>query len=224
MPDPNPLLTIAMLLGAGAGMQWLAWRLKVPAILLLLLTGFAAGPLLGLFEPERTFGGLFRPLVSLAVGIILFEGGLTLRLGDLGGAGNVVMRLCTVGAAVSWALTTVLAQWIAGLSFELALLVGAILVLTGPTVVIPLVRHVRPRKPLGPILRWEGILIDPIGAVLALLAVERVASGQKLGFAEWCAFSAPFLSTCPSEAASGFNAAHGRSSGGRRATRSEFFC
>ena len=174
MPDPNPLLTIALLLGAGAGMQWIAWRLKVPAILLLLLTGFAAGPLLGWFEPERTFGGLFRPLVSLAVGIILFEGGLTLRLGDLGGAGNIVMRLCTVGAAVSWILTTLLAQWIAGLSFELALLVGAILVLTGPTVVIPLVRHVRPRKPLGPILRWEGILIDPIGAVLALLVLEAL--------------------------------------------------
>ena len=174
MPDPNPLLTIAMLLSAGAGMQWLAWRIKIPAILLLLLTGFAAGPLLGWFRPEHTFGDLFRPLVSLAVGVILFEGGLTLRLRDLDGAGSIVTRLCTIGAATSWLLTTLAAHWIVGVRFEIALLVGAILVLTGPTVVIPLVRHVRPRKPLGPILRWEGILIDPIGAMLALLVLEAL--------------------------------------------------
>ena len=174
MPDPNPVLTIALLLSAGASMQWIAWRLKVPAILLLMLSGFAAGPLLGWFEPERTFGELFRPLVSLAVGVILFEGGLTLKLRELAGAGSVVTRLCTVGAAVSWGLTTLAAHWIVGVRFPIALLVGAILVLTGPTVVIPLVRHVRPRKPLGPILRWEGILIDPIGAVLALLVLEAL--------------------------------------------------
>ena len=174
MPDTNPLLTIALLLGGGAALQWLAWRLRVPAILFLLLAGFAVGPLLGWFEPEDTFGDLFRPLVSLAVGIILFEGGLTLRFHELGGTGSVVTRLCTVGAGVSWLLTTLFAQWIVGVDFEVALLVGAILVLTGPTVVIPLVRHVRPRKPLGPILRWEGILIDPIGAVLALLVLEAL--------------------------------------------------
>ena len=172
MPDSNPLLTIALLFGAGAGMQWLAWRLKVPAILLLLLAGFTAGPLLGWFHPEQTFGELFRPLVSLAVGVILFEGGLTLRLREIRGAGSVVLRLCVIGSGVTWALTTLAALWIVGVSFEVALLVGAILVLTGPTVVIPLVRHVRPQRPLGPILRWEGILIDPIGAVLALLVLE----------------------------------------------------
>lgn len=181
MPDPNPLLTIALLLGTGAAMQWLAWRLKVPAILFLLLAGFAAGPLLGWFEPEATFGALFRPLVSLAVGVILFEGGLTLRFRDLAGAGGVVTRLCTFGAGVSWLLTTVAAQAIVGVSFEVALLVGAILILTGPTVVIPLIRHVRPRKPLGPILRWEGILIDPIGAVVALLVLESLTGHDSLG-------------------------------------------
>ena len=180
MPDPNPLLTIALLLGTGAAMQWLAWRLKVPAILFLLLAGFAAGPLLGWFEPEATFGALFRPLVSLAVGVILFEGGLTLRFRDLAGAGGIVTRLCTVGAGVSWLLTTVAAQAIVGVSFEVALLVGAILILTGPTVVIPLIRHVRPRKPLGPILRWEGILIDPIGAVVALLVLESLTGHDSL--------------------------------------------
>ncbi|MGC6488853.1 MAG: cation:proton antiporter [Planctomycetota bacterium] len=180
MPDPNPLLTIALLFGVGAGMQWLAWRLKVPAILFLLLAGFTAGPLLGWFDPERTFGALFRPLVSLAVGVILFEGGLTLRRKEIEGAGGVVFRLCLLGAGVTWLLTTLAAQWIVGVRFEIALLVGAILVLTGPTVVIPLVRHVRPKRPLGPILRWEGILIDPVGAVLALLVLEGLTGHDSL--------------------------------------------
>lgn len=174
MPDVNPVLTIALLLAAGATMQWLAWRVRVPAILFLLIAGFVIGPVLGIFKPEDTFGPLFRPIVSLAVGIILFEGGLTLRFDELRGVGRVVTNLCTIGAAVTWLLTTLAGWWIVGVRFEIALLVGAILVLTGPTVVIPLVRHVRPRAPLGPILRWEGILIDPIGAVLALLVLEAL--------------------------------------------------
>ncbi|MFK7742417.1 MAG: cation:proton antiporter [Planctomycetota bacterium] len=175
MPD-NPLLTIALLLAIGASMQWLAWRLRVPAILFLLLAGFTIGPLLNLFSPEQAFGELFRPLVSLSVGIILFEGGMTLRFDELRGgtSARIVTNLCTIGAGVTWLLTTLAAMWIVGVRFEIALLVGAILVLTGPTVVIPLLRHVRPRPPLGPILRWEGILIDPIGAVLALLVLEAL--------------------------------------------------
>lgn len=174
MPDANPLLTITCLLGAGAAMQWLAWRLRVPAILFLLLTGFLIGPVFGWFAPEDTFGDLFRPIVSLAVGIILFEGGLTLRFSELRGVGKVVTNLCTIGAGVTWLLTSLAGIWIVGVEPKIAVLVGAILVLTGPTVVIPLVRHVRPRAPLGPILRWEGILIDPIGAVLALLVLEAI--------------------------------------------------
>ncbi|MFT4841148.1 MAG: NhaP-type Na+/H+ or K+/H+ antiporter [Planctomycetota bacterium] len=174
MHDANPLLTITCLLGAGAAMQWLAWRMRVPAILFLLLAGFLIGPVFGWFAPEDTFGELFRPIVSLAVGIILFEGGLTLRFRDLRGVGRVVTNLCSIGALVTWLLTTLAGIWIVGVEPKIALLVGAILVLTGPTVVIPLVRHVRPRAPLGPILRWEGILIDPIGAVLALLVLEAI--------------------------------------------------
>jgi NhaP-type Na+/H+ or K+/H+ antiporter len=174
MPDANPLLTITCLLGAGAAMQWLAWRVRVPAILFLLLAGFLIGPVFGWFAPEDTFGDLFRPIVSLAVGIILFEGGLTLKFSELRGVGRVVTNLCSIGALVTWLLTTLAGIWIVGVEPKIALLVGAILVLTGPTVVIPLVRHVRPRAPLGPILRWEGILIDPIGAVLALLVLEAI--------------------------------------------------
>lgn len=181
MPDANPLLTITCLLGAGAAMQWLAWRLRVPAILFLLLTGFLIGPVFGWFDPENTFGELFRPIVSLAVGIILFEGGLTLRFRELTGVGRIVTNLCSIGAAVTWILTTLAGMWIVGVEPKIALLVGAILVLTGPTVVIPLVRHVRPRAPLGPILRWEGILIDPIGAVLALLVLEAITGHDSAG-------------------------------------------
>ena len=174
MPDANPLLTITCFLGAGAAMQWLACRLRVPAILFLLLGGFLIGPVFGWFAPIDTFGDLFRPIVSLSVGIILFEGGLTLRFSELRGVGRVVTHLCSIGALVTWLLTTLAAIYIVGIDAKIALLVGAILVLTGPTVVIPLVRHVRPRAPLGPILRWEGILIDPIGAVLALLVLEAI--------------------------------------------------
>lgn len=183
MPHGATLLTIALLLATGAAVQWLAWRVRMPAILFLLTTGFLVGPVLGWFEPEQAFGDLFRPLVSLAVGIILFEGGLTLRFDELRGAGSVVTRLVSVGALATWALSTLAAVWIAGVRFEIALLVGAILVLTGPTVVIPLVRHVRPRPPLGPILRWEGILIDPIGALLALLVLEALTGKEADGAA-----------------------------------------
>ncbi len=179
MPSPlAPLPALALLLGAGALAHWLAWRMRLPAILLLLLTGFVAGPVTGLLDPDRMFGEAFRPLVSLAVGLILFEGGLTLRFDELRGAGKVVRNLVTVGMLVTWALSTWIGVHVAGVSFDIALLVGAILVLTGPTVVIPLVRHVRPRAPLGPVLRWEGILIDPIGALLAVLVLEALTSGS----------------------------------------------
>lgn len=177
----SELTAIALVLGVGAVLQWCAWRLRVPAILFLLCAGFAAGPLLGWLDPDQVFGNAFRPLVSLAVGLILFEGGLTLRFDELRGTGVVVRNLVTVGVAVTWILSTLAGVYIAGVEFEVALLVGAILVLTGPTVVIPLVRHVRPRAPLGPILRWEGILVDPIGAVLALLVLEALRSAEGAG-------------------------------------------
>lgn len=171
------LASLALLLGLGALVHWLAWRLRLPAILLLLLAGFVVGPGLGWLDPDAVFGAAFQPLVSIAVALILFEGGLSLRFDELRGASRVVTSLVSVGALVTWALSTA-AGVLIGVPFDLALLVGAILVLTGPTVVIPLVRHVRPRAPLGPILRWEGILIDPIGALLALLVLEAITAGS----------------------------------------------
>jgi NhaP-type Na+/H+ or K+/H+ antiporter len=168
------LPAIALVFGLGAAAQWLAWRLRIPAILLLLIAGFVAGQVAGVLDPTVLFGEAFRPLVSFAVALILFEGGLSLRFDELRGSGSVVRNLVSIAAAVTWVLSTLIGVYVVGVSFEVALLVGAILVLTGPTVVIPIVRHVRPRPPLGPILRWEGILIDPIGALLALLVLEAL--------------------------------------------------
>lgn len=173
MPLP-PLSALAIIVLCGAVAQWVAWRLRMPAILPLLAAGFLLGPVGGAVDVDAVFGPLLRPFVSLAVALILFEGGLTLHLAELRGTGAVVRNLVTLGAGVTWLVITGTAHFLAGVPFDLALLVGAILVLTGPTVVVPLVRHIRPSGPVGPILRWEGILIDPIGALLALLVFEAV--------------------------------------------------
>ncbi len=161
--------------------QWLAWRLRLPAILLLL----AFGIILGFFvRPDQMLADLtgsdlsvesklLFPLVSLSVAIILFEGGLTLELKELKTFGGVVARLVTVGALVSWVLTAVGARLVLGLDLRMAVLLGAILVVTGPTVVAPLLRHIRPARRIGSIAKWEGIVIDPIGALLAVLVFEE---------------------------------------------------
>lgn len=161
--------------------QWLAWRLRLPSILLLLGFGVALG---ALKSPDEIIEDISRqpgsaielllPIVSLSVAIILFEGGLSLRLRELKTSGKVVFRLVTWAAAISCLLTTLAARFILQLDLRLSLLLGAILVVTGPTVVGPLLRHIRPNRRLGSVLKWEGIVIDPIGAVLALLVFEQV--------------------------------------------------
>ncbi|HEX5107614.1 MAG TPA: sodium:proton antiporter [Vicinamibacterales bacterium] len=175
--EPLPALSVIVLLGAVA--QWVGWRLRLPSILPLLAVGFLIGPVSGIVDVDAVFGPLLRPFVSLAVAMILFEGGLTLRLSELAGSGGVVRNLVTIGAGITWVCISAAAHWIAGVPFDLALLIGAILVLTGPTVIVPLVRHIRPTGPVGPILRWEGILIDPLGALLALLVFEAVSAGRE---------------------------------------------
>lgn len=162
----------------GVAAQWLAWRLKLPSILLLLTFGFIAGPITGLLHIDDLMGDLLFPIVSLSVGIIMFEGALGLKIADLRHGGRVIRNLITVGAAITWGLASAGAHLILGLSLPLAVLLGAILVVTGPTVIIPLLRHVRPTGAVGPILRWEGILIDPVGATLALLVFEYVLAAS----------------------------------------------
>jgi len=148
--------------------------MRLPAILLLLVAGVLAGPIGGLIHPDRLIGNLLFPAVSLAVAVILFEGGLSLRLADLNAYGSVVWRLVTIGALVTWILATTAAHWTTGVGFQLSVLIGAILVVTGPTVIVPLLRQVRLKTRVASVAKWEGILNDPLGAILAVLVYEGI--------------------------------------------------
>jgi NhaP-type Na+/H+ or K+/H+ antiporter len=167
------LIGLGAMLLIGVSAQWLAWRLRLPSILLLFVFGFVAGPaVLGLVDPDAVFGRLLLPVVALSVAVILFEGGLGLRTPDLRDVGGVVRNLVTVGALVTWALTSTAAWLLLDVGPAFALLFGAILVVSGPTVVIPLLAQIKPIGRVGSVLRWESIVIDPIGAVLAVLVFE----------------------------------------------------
>lgn len=158
-------------------MQWLAWRVRAPSILLLLLAGFLAGPVTGLLDPDALLGDLLHPIIGLSVAIIVFEGGLGLRLRELGAHGRAVLRLVTLGVAITAAIGALAAWKFLGLPWDLALLLGVILTVSGPTVVLPLLRTVRVSRRLDAVLRWEGILVDPVGAVLAVLLFEAFSHG-----------------------------------------------
>ncbi|MDP2471665.1 MAG: cation:proton antiporter [Candidatus Palauibacterales bacterium] len=171
------LIAIASIITLGIAAEWIAWRIGLPSILVLLLFGMVVGPFTGLLDPDLLFGDLLFPVVSVSVAIILFEGGTSLRLQELRQVGRVVTSLVTVGAIVTWALATCSAHYILGMDLEPALLLGAILVVTGPTVIVPLLRQMRPQAQVGNTLKWEGILIDPVGAVLAVLVFEVLLAG-----------------------------------------------
>lgn len=169
------LLGLASIIVLGIGAQWLAWRIKVPSILLLLIFGFLAGPFTGFLNPDELFGqGMIGPIVSLSIGIILFEGGLSLRITELREIGKTVRNLITIGIGVTWTLIAIAAHYVAGFNLGLSILIGAILVVTGPTVIVPLLRHVRPTGRIGATARWEGIMNDPIGAILAVIVLEGI--------------------------------------------------
>ena len=171
------IIGLAVIVALGISAQWLAWRLKVPSILLLLIFGFLAGPVTGFIHPDELFGELLFPFVSVSVAIILFEGGLSLKFSELRGVGGVVQLLVTLGALVTWGVISLAAYYILNLELLLAVLLGAVLVVTGPTVVIPLLRQVRPSSRVSSVLKWEGILIDPVGATLAVLVFEGIIEG-----------------------------------------------
>ena len=173
MPE-SVLLNIALIVVLGIGAQWMAWRFRLPSILLLLLVGFLAGPVLGLVDPQSLRGDWLFAFVSLSIGIILFEGGLSLRLSELREVGTTVLALTTVGALLTWGLGAAGLHYIVGFNHSLSVLIGAILVVTGPTVIVPLLRHVQPRGRVGTIAKWEGITIDPVGAILAVLVLETL--------------------------------------------------
>ncbi|MGR8999193.1 MAG: cation:proton antiporter [Gammaproteobacteria bacterium] len=160
----------------GIACQWIAWRVKLPAILFLLMAGIVAGPVSGWLKPDQAFGQLLFPIISLSVAVILFEGSLTLKFRDIQGLQTVVRRLVTLGVLVTWSIITLATHWLLDFSWKLSLLFGAVTVVTGPTVVVPLLRTVRPTTNIANILRWEGILIDPIGALLGVLVFEFIIS------------------------------------------------
>ncbi|MEP2735089.1 MAG: sodium:proton antiporter [Erythrobacter sp.] len=171
-------LVIAMVGVLGIGAQWMAWRTGWPAIVLMLFAGFMAGPvssmLFGapLIDPEAAFGDLLEPMVAIGVALILFEGGLSLDFRELRQAGNGVLRLATIGVVLGWLFGSLAGHYIAFLEWPVAILFGGILVVTGPTVVMPLLRQSSVQSRPASILKWEAIVNDPTGALCAVIAYE----------------------------------------------------
>jgi len=171
-----PALTLAGIALVSLICQLMAWRLRLPAILFLLLSGILFGPVLGLISPDEFLGDLLFPIVSLCVALILFEGSLTLKFDQLKETGGMVRRLVTIGALITWGVISVACYWLIGLDVALSALFGALVVVTGPTVVVPMLRTLRATPRISKVLRWEGILIDPIGALLAVLVYGWIMS------------------------------------------------
>jgi NhaP-type Na+/H+ or K+/H+ antiporter len=180
------LIGLGIIILFGMLAQWLAWRLHLPSILLLLILGIVAGPVTGWVNTERLFGNLLFPFVSISVSIILFEGGLSLRFSEFRNVGKIIRNLISFGALITWAIATAAAFFLLGFEFKLAMLFGAILIVTGPTVILPLLRQIRPKGNIYSIAKWEGIMIDPVGAIIAVLVFEEIVTG---GFEQFTAVS-----------------------------------
>ena len=184
MTTDQVLFGVGLILVLAVGSQVLASRLRIPALIILLPAGFIAGALTSDVNPELLLGSAFQPLVSLAVAVILYDAGLGLELDKLRGhTRRVVVRLITWGVAITWAFAAVFAALLLGMSTGAALMTGAILVVSGPTVVAPLLRFVRPTERLRRVLAWEGSLIDPVGGILGAVVYAAVAAGAHKGLA-----------------------------------------
>lgn len=190
-------IKIALIGVLGIGAQWLAWRLQRPAIVLMAIAGLIFGPLVGwlmnlAFMPEAghnflsiirlnpisDFGDVYRPMIGLAVAIILFEGGLTLRFKDLGDASSAVRRMVFVAAPIVWVAGAAAAHYIVGISWDIAVMVGGLFVVTGPTVIMPLLRQAHLKSKPANVLKWEGIVNDPLGALFAVGGYEFIRFSQ----------------------------------------------
>lgn len=160
-----------IVLCAGLASQWLAWRIRLPAIVVLITSGLLLGPVSGIIELGLSQTELTE-LIGLGVAIILFEGGMDLKLGEIRRVGHGVGRLTILGPPLAWVFGAVAAHYIAGLSWPVAWVLGAILVVTGPTVILPLLRQARLNKESASLLKWEGIVNDPVGVLLAVLTFQ----------------------------------------------------
>ncbi len=185
-------IKIALIGALGIGAQWLAWKLQRPAIVLMAVAGLIFGPLLGALlsldlpgairnfieplrlDPVNDFGEVYRPAIGLAVAIILFEGGLNLRFKDLGDAKSAVMRMVFLGGPIAWVLGAAAAYYIVGLPFLVAVMVGGLFVVTGPTVIMPLLRQAHLKHRPANVLKWEGIVNDPVGALFAVIGYKII--------------------------------------------------
>ena len=170
----GPLMAFGMVGVLGVGAQWMAWRLRMPAIVLMLAAGLIAGPFTGLVVPARDFGELLTPMIALAVAVILFEGGLSLNFHQLRDARVGVLRLVFIGAPLGWLFSVLALHYVGGLGWESSAVFGGIMIVTGPTVIAPLLRSARLSRRPAALLQWEAIVNDPLGALAAVLAFEVV--------------------------------------------------
>ncbi len=186
------MLELAGIIILGILAQWVAWRLKLPAILPLILIGLLVGPISTLYTVDGSKiiepiwngdKGLFPGeglyyFVSLAISIILFEGGLTLKRSEINSIGPVITKLITLGSITTFFSAALAAYFLFGLSWQLCFLFSALIIVTGPTVITPILRNIPLKKDISAILKWEGILIDPIGALAAVLVYEFISVGE----------------------------------------------
>ncbi|MGC9516719.1 MAG: cation:proton antiporter [Methanomicrobiales archaeon] len=171
------ILGLGIIITLGILLQWIARIIKIPGIILLLPAGILMGSVLGLVKPLEIFGDALFPIITLGVGLLLLKGGFELKIIDLNpDVGRAVWRLVTLGVVITLAIGTIAVQIIFGIPFKLALLVAALLVVSGPTVVGPILNFARPKEPVGPVLLWEGIIIDPIGASLAVAVLSIITA------------------------------------------------
>lgn len=154
--------------------QWIAWRFRMPAIVVMSVVGLIVGPFLGMINPEESMGDLFSPIISFAVAIILFEGSLNLDFKEIRGFNKPVLRITTIGAFIAWIAGSLAAHYLAGLSLSVAFIIGGLFIVTGPTVILPLLRQAKLKPRPAAILKWEGIVVDPFGALLAVFAFEVI--------------------------------------------------
>ena len=182
--DLPVMLVIVLFLALGIFSQWLANRIKWPSIVVMSIVGLLVGPILGLANPEHTLGSeVFSPIVSLAVAIILFEGSSNLDFRELKGISKAVIRIITLGATIAWVLGAIALHKILGFPISIAIVMGGLLLITGPTVIQPLLKQAKVRNSVDTVLRWESIILDPLGPILALAAfyVYQII-GQGFGF------------------------------------------
>ena len=166
------LISLALIPVLGILGQWIAWRIRFPSIVILLLLGFLVGPIFSIINTDQIFGDLLYPLVSLLVSVIVFEGGLNLRIRDLKNIGSSLFRLVFIGPIFTILAMFFATYYILGISMEISLMFSALMVITGPTVIIPLLRHIKVSPKLSSLIRWEGILIAPIGTFLIVLVYQ----------------------------------------------------